>query len=419
MKAHLVSIPGVAAGLPLSELPQPDDDAVDDGDDDDDHDDDDDDDDDAVTGVGSCGSSCWVSSSREHTGPRNRASPGALAAGGTRLHVDETTWTTIDRYPRSIRAPGGEPHRGGQRCSRDSQGHGVTCHEDIPTNEELPSPGASHHPRSRFDRSSNKLLFLQIRGPSHSRFFLLLCVRLFFSPRGLDVAKKTDRSKQSTVEGERFTTHSSQRSGVRARSREKERKRRLPRGTPDQGTASRPRGCSRRWTTTGKRNVERSMVGPARRVGRDRRESERFERASRWPATLPSRGTARHADLTSTCARAARKRARPSERANEPNERTNERTWNESRERKERSPLGGSAPRRAAPRISNAVLRARTFVARFATHHRGPPRLRARTTENWTRRVRSPPLDRAPDDDRESRFSLGSFAILSIQARLF
>lgn len=105
-------------------------------------------DDDAVAGPGSCGSSCWVPSSREHTGPRNQVSPVPRAAGGTRLHVDETT--PIDRYPRSIRAPGGVPLHGGQRCSRDSQGHGVTCHEDIPINQELPSRGASRHAESGY-----------------------------------------------------------------------------------------------------------------------------------------------------------------------------------------------------------------------------------------------------------------------------
>lgn len=389
------------------------DDAVDDDDNDDDGDGDGDDDDDAVAGLGSCGSSCWVPSSREHTGPRNQASPGALAAGGTRLHVDETTWTTIDRYPRSIRAPGGEPLRGGQRCSRDSQGHGVTCHEDIPTNEELPSPGASHHlesrcvpsvlPKIEADSYSSK------RAPtscssrsrsSHSRSFLFfLCIRLFFSAREIDIAK-TDCSKPTDRAGEeekRFATlcaierKGETTSDVRATSS----------GTPDQGTASRSRGCSRRWTTTGKRNMERSMVS-WRGVGRDRRrESERFERASRWPVTLPSRHGTTRRPYIDLCASGAE--AGETERTNPTNERTNERTWNESRERKERSPLGGSAPR-----ISNAMLRARTFVARFVTARPvEAARKNNRKIGHTPSRLPSRFLDHAPDHDREvSRFSL-------------
>lgn len=101
------------------------------------------DDDDAEAVPGSCGSSCRPPSSREHTGPRNRVSPVPRAPPGTRLHVDETT--PIDRYPRWIRAPGGESLHGG-RCNRDSQGHGVTCHEDIPTGQQLPPPASFRHP---------------------------------------------------------------------------------------------------------------------------------------------------------------------------------------------------------------------------------------------------------------------------------
>ena len=112
----------------------------------------DDDDDDAEAVPGSCGSSCRPPSSREHTGPRNRVSPVPRATPGTRLHVDETT-TPIDRYPRWIRAPGGESLHGG-RCSRDSQGHGVTCHEDIPMGHELPPPASFRHPRFRDHRRS-------------------------------------------------------------------------------------------------------------------------------------------------------------------------------------------------------------------------------------------------------------------------
>lgn len=56
--------------------------------------------------------------------------------------------------------------------------------------------------------------------------------------------------------------------------------------------------------------------GPAR-IGRNRRESKRFERASRWPATLPSRHD------TPTLHRLVReRRGSGRDRTNEPNERT-------------------------------------------------------------------------------------------------
>lgn len=91
-------------------------------------------------------------------------------------------------------------------------------------------------------------------------------------------------------------------------------------GTPDQGTASRSRGCSRRWTTTGKRNMERSMVGLVRSRSGSSRVRASFREGVEMAGDTPF--VARHADLTSTCARAARKRARPSERTNPTNERT-------------------------------------------------------------------------------------------------
>lgn len=74
---------------------------------------------------------------------------------------------------------------------------------------------------------------------------------------------------------------------------------------------------------------------------------------------------ARHSDLTSTRTRAEPRPASWRERTNP----TNERTWNESRERKERSPRGGSA-RHAAPRISNWPARAH-LDARNARPRRG------------------------------------------------
>lgn len=88
-------------------------------------------------------------------------------------------------------------------------------------------------------------------------------------------------------------------------------------------------------------------------------------------ATLPS--AARHADLTSTCARAESKRAR----ANEPNERTDV----------ERKPgeEGTQPPRRirAAPRISNADARAHLAAA----DGRGCAQKEANRTSSSSRRL--------------------------------
>lgn len=328
-------------------------------------------DDDAVAGPGSCGSSCWVPSSREHTGPRNQVSPVPRAAGGTRLHVDETT--PIDRYPRSIRAPGGVPLHGGQRCSRDSQGHGVTCHEDIPINQELPSPGASRHAESGY-----VCLFFQDRScPIVLRPRNTPCGRVLPSQRAADSFTRDPNFFESLLAYDSASSSSrSQKTNytlvsfddptieTQTMSRPSNSSR-----TPDQGTASQSRECNRRSTTAVKRNIERSMVGRRESVGivaspsgsRGRRDGRRHS----------LRGTTRrpYIDLCASGAEAGE-----TERTNP----TNERTWNESRERKERSPLGGSAPRRAAPRISNGAARAH-LVARFVPH--GRPRLCVKTTE--------------------------------------
>lgn len=338
-------------------------------------------DDDAVAGPGSCGSSCWVPSSRKHTGPRNQVSPAPRAAGGTRLHVDETT--PIDRYPRSIRAPGGVPLHGGQRCSRDSQGHGVTCHEDIPINQELPSPGASRHTESGYvslffqDRSCP--IVLRTRNTLAVCYLLnelgiLSLAILISSSHSLHttplvrvlVAKKTNYTLVS-LDDPTIETQTMSRPSNSSR-------------TPDQGTASQSRECNRRSTTAVERNIERSMVGRRESVGivaspsgsRGRRDGRRHS----------LRGTTRrpYIDLCASGAEAGE-----TERTNP----TNERTWNESRERKERSPLGGSAPRRAAPRISNGAARA----------HLVAPRLCVKTTELDTlSSSRRTFLRHAPDD---------------------
>lgn len=145
----------------------------------------------------------------------------------------------------------------------------------------------------------------------------------------------------------------------------------------DQGTASRSRECKRRRSTkAGKRKMERrSMMS---RVSRGEEVSVRGE------------GVVMAGDtpFLATLHRLVRGSGRERTRTNP----TNERTWNESRERKERSP-----PRRirAAPRISNGDARAhlcRALVppALEAARKKKPPRRRRRRRRCLRSRASSP-----------------------------
>lgn len=144
----------------------------------------------------------------------------------------------------------------------------------------------------------------------------------------------------------------------------------------DQGTVSRSRECKRRRSTkAGKRKMERrSMMF---RVSRGEEVSVRGE------------GVVMAGDTPFLAAATLHRLVRGSGRERTRTNPTNERTWNESRERKERSP-----PRRirAAPRISNGDARAhlcRALVppALEAARKKKPPRRRRRHGPPRRRRV--------------------------------
>lgn len=288
--------------------------------------------------------------------------------------MDEST--PIVRYPRSIRVPADEPLRGG-RCSRDSQGHGVTCHEDIPTNHELPSPGAPRHLDNKlclFLRSPNAkapaAASLKPRPPGWPRGCATLETNRLGDPLSLTL-RPVHESHREDAPTTGFTlmledTCPRSRNGVgnwptRLTLDEARRQRHQ--------TVKHPESSTKSWPI-------RIDEGDSRR-------------ASRWPRHSLSRDTT--LPTLHRLARAQPNRARA-------NGRTNGRGTKAERGRNA-APLGGSAPRRDATR-------------RGAARHEFQTELRARI-EDETAREKKARTRGDQEDPSPSAIAIGRPSLVS------